>query len=366
MGLTIIKPNSTIDFVGLRKITLILSLLLVIAGIGSLLMKGGPRYGIDFSGGVMVQVKFDGNVQPDTIKECLKDVELPGLMVQRIGLEDEGEFLIRASITEANPEAMRGLVRDALKANLKGSNFEIRRLEMVGPKVGNDLRTAALEALYYAVLLIAIYISGRFEQRWVVAAIMAAALACTLYALGYVGVPRQYLVVAAMLVTLGLCWKLRLNYALGAIVALIHDVLITVGVFSILDKEFDLTIVAALLTIVGYSLNDTIIVFDRIRENINGRVAPTYAGVVNAAVNQTLSRTLLTSGTTLLVVCSLYFLGGSVIHDFALAMLIGIGVGTYSSIFVASPVLLALSPEEIPAQEKKPAKPASRNEHGVV
>ncbi|UZP68219.1 protein translocase subunit SecF [Desulfovibrio mangrovi] len=365
MGLSIIKPDSNIDFVGLRKITLIISLLVVLAGVGSLLMKGGPKYGIDFAGGVMVQVHFDQSVEPDALKDSLKDVELPGLMVQRIGLAADNEYLIRVSISDANPENMRGKVQDALKTNLQGVNFEIQRLEMVGPKVGNDLRSAALEALYYAVLIIAIYISGRFEQRWVVAGIMAAALATALYGLGHLGMSKQYLVIAAMVLTLGLCWKLRLNYALGAVVALIHDVLITVGIFSILDKEFDLTIVAALLTIVGYSLNDTIIVFDRIRENIRARVAPTYGEVVNKAVNQTLSRTLLTSGTTLLVVLALFFLGGSVIHDFALAMLVGIGVGTYSSIFIASPVLLALSPEELPEEEPK-KEPIVKSEHGVV
>lgn len=364
MGLTVIKPNSNIDFVGLRKITLLLSLLVLLAGVGSLLIKGGPQYGIDFAGGVMVQVKFDSDTSAESIKDSLKDVDLPGIVVQRIGLDGEGEYLIRASAAIENPESVRGVIGDALTKNLRGSSFQIQRLEMVGPKVGSDLRSAALEALYYAVLLIAIYISGRFEQRWVVAGIMAAALATALYGLGHLGMSKQYLVIAAMVLTLLLCWKLKLNYALGAVVALIHDVMITVGIFSILNKEFDLTIVAALLTIVGYSLNDTIIVFDRIRENIRGRVAPTYVEVVNKAVNQTLSRTLLTSGTTLLVVCALYFLGGSVIHDFALAMLIGIGVGTYSSIFVASPVLLALSPDEIPEEVKKPV--IKKDPNGVV
>lgn len=365
MGLSIIKPNSTIDFVGLRKYTLIISLLVMLIGVGSLIMKGGPKFGIDFAGGVMVQVQFDKAVEPDTLKDSLKEADLPGLVVQRIGLKGDNAYLIRASVTGANPENMRDLVQSSFSTHLKDVSFEIQRLEMVGPKVGNDLRSAALEALYYAVLLIAIYISGRFEQRWVVAGIMAAALATALYGLGELGVSKQYLVITAMALTLVLCWKLRLNYALGAVVALIHDVLITVGIFSVLNKEFDLTIVAALLTIVGYSLNDTIIVFDRIRENIRGRVAPTYGEVVNKAVNQTLSRTLLTSGTTLLVVVALFFLGGSVIHDFALAMLIGIGVGTYSSIFIASPVLLALSPDEIPAEEPKKA-PVVKSEHGVV
>jgi preprotein translocase subunit SecF len=190
------------------------------------------------------------------------------------------------------------------------------------------------------VLLIAIYISGRFEQRWFAAAIMAAGLFAGISVLELAGAPTEYLILAAGLITLGLCWYLKLTYALGATVALVHDLLITVGVFSLLNKEFDLTIVAALLTIIGYSLNDTIIVFDRIRENIRAKKAVDLGETINKSINQTLSRTLLTSGTTLLVVLCLYLFGGGVIHDFALALLVGIVVGTYSSIFVASPILL--------------------------
>jgi preprotein translocase subunit SecF len=219
---------------------------------------------------------------------------------------------------------------------------------MVGPKVGADLRSKALEALFYAVLLIAIYISGRFEQRWMTAGIMAAGLALGIYVLQLVSLPITYLIVAAMLITIGLCWYLKLNYALGAVVALIHDITITVGIFSLLDKDFDLTIVAALLTILGYSLNDTIIVFDRIRENIHAKTAKTLRDTINISINQTLSRTLLTSGTTLIVVLALFFFGGGVIHDFAFALLVGIIIGTYSSIYVASPILLGFSKNQEP------------------
>ena len=174
---------------------------------------------------------------------------------------------------------------------------------------------------------------------------MAAALGAGVYGIGLLGLEMGWLIVAALAITVGLCWYLKLNYALGAVVALIHDVMITVGIFSILGKEFDLTIIAALLTIIGYSLNDTIIVFDRIRENNIARKAnQTFASVINVSVNQTLSRTIMTSATTLMVVFCLFVLGGSVIHDFALALLIGVGVGTYSSIFVASPILLGFGP----------------------
>jgi preprotein translocase subunit SecF len=224
---------------------------------------------------------------------------------------------------------------------------------MVGPKVGSDLRTKALQALFYAVLLIAIYISGRFEQRWWASAVMAAGLAGGVYGLQLIGLSMTWLIWAALAITLFLCWRLKLNYALGAVVALAHDVLIVVGLFSLMNKEFDLSIVAALLTIIGYSLNDTIIVFDRIRENLRGKISKSLAKTINVSINQTLSRTLLTSGTTLLVVLSLYLFGGGVIHDFAFALLVGVAVGTYSSIFVASPILLGFKPRPEEPEEAK-------------
>ncbi|MBL3581629.1 protein translocase subunit SecF [Oleidesulfovibrio alaskensis] len=354
MGLSIIKPDINIDFVGLRKISLCLSGVVLLVGLLSLFIKGGPSYGIDFAGGVVVQVQFDRSVEPATIKSSLEDLNLPGLSVQRFGDSADNEYLVRVSQAGENPEDLRSDIAQAFTGKLPGASYEIKRLEMVGPKVGADLRSKAVEALYFAVLLIAIYISGRFEQRWFTAGIMAAALATGMYLLGQLGISKAGLVFAALLLTLALCWKLKLNFALGALVALIHDVTITVGLFSLLDKEFDLTIVAALLTIIGYSLNDTIIVYDRIREYRLSHQNESLGSVINLAINQTLSRTILTSGTTLLVIITLYFLGGGVIHDFALAMLIGVGVGTYSSIFVASPILLMLGvdvPAEEPAQD---------------
>jgi len=345
MGLKLIKDDININFIGARKVAFAISAVVILLGLGSLLFKGGLRYGIDFAGGIMVQVKFDQDLELTQIKDALNTVELPELVVQRFGMEGDNEYLIRISALNVDANTVRSAVNEALAAQLPDSGYEMQRLEMVGPKVGKDLRTKAMEALFYAVLLIAIYISGRFEQRWWAAAFMAAALATAMYLLGLF-ISMGYLTLAAMAVTLVLCWRLRLNYALGAVVALIHDVLITVGVFSLLNKEFDLTIVAALLTIIGYSLNDTIIVFDRIRENLRAKISKVLGVTINVSINQTLSRTLLTSGTTLLVVACLYLFGGGVIHDFALALLIGVGVGTYSSIFVASPILLAFVPRE--------------------
>jgi preprotein translocase subunit SecF len=153
-----------------------------------------------------------------------------------------------------------------------------------------------------------------------------------------------YLIIGALIITIALCWYLRLAFALGAIVALVHDATVTIGLFSILNKEVDLTVIAAILTLLGYSMNDTIIVFDRIREERKNKPNFTLPKIINLSINETLSRTILTSGLTFLVVLSLYLFGGTVIHDFAFAMLIGIIVGTYSSIFIASPILLALEP----------------------
>jgi preprotein translocase subunit SecF len=227
----------------------------------------------------------------------------------------------------------------ALEASV-GTDAEIRRLEMVGPQVGKDLREKALFAMFYALLFITIYISGRFELKWLISAVMAGALIGAVYVFKLFDVSIPFLIVAALAVTLILFWFLELKYAMGAIVALIHDVIITVGVFSIFDKEFTLPIIAALLTIIGYSLNDTIIVFDRIRENLRKHHKQPLNFIINRSINETLSRTILTSVTTLFVVVTLFVLGGGIIHDFAFALIVGVLTGTYSSIYVASPILL--------------------------
>ncbi|MFA6810879.1 MAG: protein translocase subunit SecF [Desulfoplanes sp.] len=355
MGFQIIKPNTKYDIIGLRKIAFMLSGILIFIGLASLVVKGGPKYGIDFAGGIVVQVKFNEDVKVQEIKSSLAPLSLPGLVVQRFGDKGANEFLLRTSQGTIKAEDIRLQVTDALAKGFDKTGFEIQRLEMVGPKVGADLRSKALEALFYAVLLIAIYISGRFEQRWMTAGIMAGGLAAGIYVLQLLNMPTTYLIIGALFITIALCWYLKLTYALGAVVALIHDLMITVGIFSLLDKDFDLTIVAALLTILGYSLNDTIIVFDRIRENIHAKTSKDLGETINTSINQTLSRTLLTSGTTLLVVLALYFFGGGVIHDFAFALLIGVVVGTYSSIYVASPILLGFSKPDQNARDHEPA-----------
>ena len=350
-GLSFIKPDINVNFIGKRKVAFIVSGLVILIGLGSLAGHGGLKKGIDFAGGSIVQVKFDGEVSLEAVQDALTAGKLEGLVVQRFGQAEDDEYLVRTSAEGVDAQSIREDVETALGQGVNGVGFVIQRQEMVGPKVGKDLRSKALEALFYSVLLIAIYISGRFEQRWMAAAIMAGGLAGGIYLLKFLDPPMSVLIAAALAITLGLCWKLKLNYALGAVVALIHDVLITVGLFSVLGKEFDLTIVAALLTIVGYSLNDTIIVFDRIRENLHAKVGATLGDTINIAINQTLSRTLITSGTTLLVVLTLFLFGGGVIHDFAFALLVGIGVGTYSSIYVASPILLGFKPKLVDKED---------------
>jgi preprotein translocase subunit SecF len=195
-------------------------------------------------------------------------------------------------------------------------------------------------AIFYAILFIAIYISGRFEGKWLYSIVMALSLAFVVWIASTFGVSVTWLILISIVVTLGLCWILKLKYAMGAVIALIHDVVLTVGAFALTNREISLAIIAAFLTIVGYSLNDTIVVFDRIRENYRRFRRRGIEDVINASINETLSRTILTSTTTLIVVIALFILGGGVIHDFAFAILVGILVGTYSSIFVASPILL--------------------------
>lgn len=333
-----IKPDIILDFIGKRRAAYVVSAALILLAIVTLVWHRGPRYGIDFAGGTVIQVQFKGAVAIDAVKEGLAEAGLGQATVQRFGQVDDNEYLIRSDLAD-NPDQLSERLVEALGRHT-GAAAEVQRVEMVGPRVGKDLQKKALQAIFYSLLFIAIYISGRFEQRWTIAAVIAAALIGAVYGLSLLNISMVWLILAGVAVTLALFWFLRLRYAMGAIVSLIHDVGITVGVFSLLEKEFTLPIIAALLTIIGYSLNDTIIVFDRIRENIRHHPRRLLDETINRSINETLSRTILTSGTTLIVVLALTLLGGGIIHDFALALLIGILVGTYSSIFIASPILL--------------------------
>lgn len=289
----LIKPDTNIDFVGKRKLALMISAILILIGLASLVVKGGPNYGIDFAGGTLVQVKFSNATDAAEVKKALSGLDLGSPVVQYFG-EDQDEFLIRVEKTSAELQGFSSQILAALEQSYEKGNVDVRRVEMVGPQVGKDLRSKGLKAILYAMLGILVYVSWRFEFR----------------------------------------------FAVGAIIALAHDVMITLAAFSVFGKEIDLPIIAAFLAIIGYSLNDTIIVYDRIRENLGKHHKEGFSFIVNRSINETLSRTLLTSGTTLLVVLALFVLGGGVIHNFAFAMLVGILVGTYSSVFVASPILI--------------------------
>ena len=299
-----IKSGTKIDFMGKRLAAFIISSLLIIAGIVSLIVHGGPNYGIDFAGGTLIQVRFSQPVTAGEIRESLKDAGLTGT-IQRFGAEGAGEYLIRLQTSSSDLEGLSATIKDALAKRFGKDTFEIRRTEMVGPKVGKDLRRKGLQAIIFALIGILIYISFRFKFR----------------------------------------------FAVGAVVALAHDVMITVGVFSLTNKEFSLPVLAALLTIVGYSLNDTIVVYDRIRENMGRMRRELLEKTINISINETLSRTILTSFTTLIVVIILFLIGGGVIHDFTFALLVGIVVGTYSSIFVASP-LVVLWEKRFPTKQR--------------
>jgi len=334
-----IKAGININFIGRRNTAFTLSAMMIIATIFLLILRGGPNFGVDFSGGVLIQVKLDQNRMPSEIRSALAPVQLEDSIIQEFGEEGQHEYLIRVRRTDIELAGLGDKVRQALISEF-GPGVEMRRVEMVGPKVGADLRQKALFAIFYAILFIAIYISGRFELKWLMSIVMALSLAFVVYVFSSFGMPVIWLIVIALIVTMGLCWFLKLKYALGAIIALIHDVTITIGAFALTDREISLAIIAAFLTIVGYSLNDTIIVFDRIRENLRRFRRRPFEEIINKSINETLSRTVLTSTTTLIVVLALFILGGGVIHDFAFAMLIGVIVGTYSSIFVASPIIL--------------------------
>ena len=288
----IFKRVPEFDFMGKRTIATWLSCVVILIGIISIIVHGGLRYGIDFAGGTLVQLKFKNPPAIEEVRDGLRTIGLGDSTIQEIG--SKNHLLVRVERSEGKLEEIGTKIKNSLIGKYEAENIIVERVEMVGPKVGKDLREKAILSIVYAIIGIVIYISWRFEFQ----------------------------------------------YAVAAIIALIHDVLITMGAFSLADKEFTLVIVAAFLTIIGYSLNDTIVVFDRIRENMRRKGKILLKDIINNSINQTLSRTILTSGTTLLVVAALFFLGGEIIHDFSFALMIGVLVGTYSSIFIASVFLV--------------------------
>jgi preprotein translocase subunit SecF len=283
----ILFRDTKIDFISKKRVAWILSILVILCGIFSLISSNGPNLSIDFTGGTVIQVKFKNEKNIGTIRALLEDNNISASEIITFGSPNEILITIQSS-SYSNEELTPLFMR------LFNNDVEIRRIESVGPKIGKELRADAISAIAIALLLITIYIGFRFDRF----------------------------------------------YAIGSIVAIVHDVMILLGIFSLLAIKIDLTVIAAFLTVVGYSLNDTIVVFDRIRENITKDTKSSLKTIVNSSINNTLSRTVVTSFTTLVVVTSLFLFGGEVINNFAFALILGVLVGTYSSIFIASPVMM--------------------------
>ena len=295
---------------GNTKVAVFVSAVLILAGIGSMITRGGPKLSIDFKGGTLVAVNYTEAMDINVVRSSLSSVVIDGQSFDFSQAEikhfgGESNVAVRLPSMENEPEKFsRNFVNkmaDAFPESVPENRTEfILSIEKVGPKIGAELSGDAVMAIFSALALILLYISVRFE------------------------------------------WK----YAVGAIAALTHDVLVTLGIFSILDYEVSLAVIAAFLTIVGYSLNDTIVIFDRIRENIKTMKKVSLDEIINKSINQSLSRTIVTSLTTFFVVLVLFLVGGEVIHTFAFAMIVGVLVGTYSSIFVASPIVLKMVTHE--------------------
>ena len=287
----LIKSNLNIDFLSKRNIAWIVSAILIVVSIVSMATRG-LNLGIDFTGGTLVEVGYPEAAELQPIRDALEAGEFNDAVVQHFGTAKD--VLIRLPASDSKDAAeLSDNVLEALKPT---GNPEMRRVEFVGPQVGEELRDDGGLAVLYALFGILVYVALRFEYR----------------------------------------------FAFGSVLALIHDVILVVGFFSVTQAAFDLTVLAAVLAVIGYSLNDTIVVFDRIRENFRVMRKADPTAVVNGSINQTLARTLMTSLTTLLVLFALFFVGGEVIHSFAMALIVGVFVGTYSSIYIASSLLIAL------------------------
>jgi preprotein translocase subunit SecF len=289
----LIKPGTNIPFTRYRKTAAILSTAVNLAVLLMLFIKG-PNLGVDFAGGTMVQLKFQQAVTIPDIRRALETVHLGGGVVQDFGERGNNEYLVRLDKTAVELGALGEQVKKSLTDQFGAGKFEMRRIESVGPKVGEDLRFRGAMSVIAATIMMGIYIWLRFEFR----------------------------------------------FGVGAVIALVHDILVTIGALLLANYEFDLTIVAALLTVVGYSVNDTVIVCDRIRENMRKVKRESLETIINTSINETLSRTIITVSTAIMVLVALFFLGGAVIRPFAFALLVGFFSGVYSTIFIASPVIL--------------------------
>jgi preprotein translocase subunit SecF len=297
----LIKPGTKIPFTRYRKIALIASTLINLLVLALLFTKG-PNLGVDFAGGTMAQLRFQRQVSIDEIRQALEAVQLGSSSIQEFGQSDGNEYLVRVDAEAPDLTALSERVKTALSAKFGADRFEVRRIEAVGAKIGADLRQRGTLSVIAATIMMGVYIWIRFSAAF--------------------------------------GGRFGLLFGVGAVIALIHDVLITVGALILANYEFDLTVIAALLTIVGFSVNDTVVICDRIRENLRKIKRESLESIINLSINETLSRTILTTGTALMVLLALYLLGGAVIRPFAFALLVGFISGVYSTIFIASPVIL--------------------------
>ena len=289
----LIKPGLKIPFTRYRKIAIVISTIVNLAVLIMLFVKG-PNLGVDFAGGTMVHLKFQQNVTIPDVRQAFEKMDLGGSVIQDFGQPGSNEYLVRLDQTSVEIGVLGEQIKKVLTDQFGADQFEVRRIESVGPKIGEDLRQRGALSVIVATIMMGIYIWFRFDLR----------------------------------------------FGVGAVIALAHDVLVAVGALMLANYEFDLTIIAALLTIVGFSVNDTVVICDRIRENMRKIKRETLEGIINISINETLSRTILTTGTALLVLVSLYLLGGAVIRPFAFTLLVGFISGVYSTIFIAGPVIL--------------------------
>ena len=289
----LIKPGTRIDFMGKRRKAIFMSVALIVISIGSLIYHKGPNWGVEFTGGTEIHIKLAKDLSIKDIKNTLDATGYPPEVVQQLGLYGDREYLIRFSPDLIKFDQIQDFQSELEKIMATNESFKggsIQRVDYIGPRIGKELIRKAIVSILLGCVGILIYVMIRFE----------------------------------------------LGFAMGAVIALIHDTVITLGAISLMDKEFTLALVAGLLTVIGYSVNDTIIIYDRIRENMKKSGKLGIKEVVNEGVNQTLTRTILTSFTVFLVLIPLFIFGGSVIHDFAFTLIVGAIVGTSSSIFIAS------------------------------
>ncbi len=289
----LIRPGTHYDFIGAKKYTLWISALAMLVTLGSILYHGGLRNGVDFAGGLVLQIRFSKPVDISEVRNALEASGSKEAVVQNFG--GANEFLIRVEKSSEDLEGVSKKIQTALQERFKDRALEILRAEVVGPMVGKDLKQKAMWAVILSLIGIMIYIAVRFH---------------------------------------------KFSYGLGGLVSLFHDIIVTYGAISVLNLEYNLTLMAVVLTVIGFSINDTIVIFDRVRENLKKMRKTDMVTVFNESINECLGRTVLTTGTVMLSVLILFFFAGQVLHEFTVALIVGIVTGTYSTVYIASPVVL--------------------------